>query len=216
MTIPQTRLIGIGIVIGIVFALSAWAQSFDPPLRLAPSAPTASSSSSSSSTPSASSAFPGPPPPPLTSLPPLPETIRTLPGNWFGLGAAYAGQAHPPVSGWYSYAILLSTSAKVYSFTTTDIVPTLVKPYSIQHSTRTGIAPVIRDFGPVAVLGIADAGMSVSGSSVGGAFSAGGIVVVRLGSTHWSLAGIARRLRSNAAMAGDDQWIYELGLGRSW
>lgn len=157
------------------------------------------------------------PPPPLAAppSPPVEKPAPSLPANWFGAGAAYSNVSKPAVSGWFSYAILLSASAKIYSFTTHDLTSTRSKPYTIQSSVRSGIAPLLRQIGPVSILGFGDAGMAGAQQSVAGAFSGGGIVVWRLGKTDWTLVASVRELKSNVSGA-ETQQIYEFGLGRTW
>ena len=155
-----------------------------------------------------------PAPAPAPALAPAPAPA-TLPVNWFGTGAAYSSLSRPGISGWYSYALLLSNSARIYSFTTHDITSTRTRPYTLQSSVRTGIAPVIRQFGPVTILGFGDAGMAGADNSIAAAFSGGGVVVVQLGKTDWTVVGCVRQFKSNVAGA-DSQQIYELGFGRTW
>lgn len=139
---------------------------------------------------------------------------QQLPSNWAGAGGSYNAASRPVVAGWFSYANLLSEKGQIYSITTHDLFLSQAKPYTVQSSVRTGIAAVVRQFGPITVLGLGDAGMAAGGSSIGGAFSGGGIGLIKLGKTNWSIALGARILQ--AATAGGSQTIYTIGFGRTF
>lgn len=136
-----------------------------------------------------------------------------LPQNWAGVGAGLNQASRPPVAGWFSYATLISQSGQLYSFSTHDVFLSQAKPYTVQTSVRTGLATVLRTIGPLVVLGLGDAGLAAGGTSVGGAFSGGGIGVLRLGKTSWTIAAGARVLKTST---GGSQTVYELGLGRTF
>lgn len=141
----------------------------------------------------------------------VPSTL--LPNNWAGFGAALNLASKPPVAGWYSYATLLSSKGQIYSFSTHDVLLSPQKPYRLLDSARTGAATVLRQFGPVTILGLGDIGMVASGASVGGAFSGGGLALVKLGKTNWDIVVGARVIKTSG---NGNQDIYEIGLGRSW
>lgn len=138
-------------------------------------------------------------------------SAASLPTNWCGMGGAYNGKG----GGWLSYAILLSGKGQVYSFSSYDITLSATKPRTLQSSTRTGFATVLRSLGPLFLLGFGDAGAATNGSNVGGAFSGGGILVVKLGKTDWTLEGAVRYVKANAT-GQPGQTVYEFGVGRSF
>lgn len=143
----------------------------------------------------------------------LAQIDRPLPNNWAGTGAAYASFARPPVSGWFSYAVLVSEKGALYSFTTHDITSSKTRPYTIQTSVRTGLATLIRRIGPIALLGFGDAGMAGAAESLGAAFSGGGIGILQIGRTNWTLEIAVRRIKTTI---GASQSVYEFGAGRTW
>lgn len=152
----------------------------------------------------------------LVMLALAPVAAAQLPSNWFGSGAALNQASKPPVAGWFSYAVLISSQAQLYSFTTHDIF--LTDQRIITSSVRSGIASPVRTIGSCAgtclvLLGLGDAGMAAGGATVGGAFSGGGIGVLKLGRTNWTLVAGGRVL---SVANGGKQTVYELGFGRAW
>lgn len=156
---------------------------------------------------------PAPVQPAATATPiPTPHAeICPLPANWAGVGAAYNSYAAPNIAGWASEASLISCSGQVYSFSSWDITSARTKPFTAQTSARTGIALVVRQFGPVYILGLGDAGVAAAASNLSGAFSGGGMGFVRLGKTNWTINVGARLLHTGIA---GNETIYEFGLGR--
>jgi hypothetical protein len=145
--------------------------------------------------------------PAATGAPPEP-----LAQNWIGAGMAWNQSATPQLNGWASYATLLSRSGQVYSFSTYDVTPIQVAgKYTVQTSTRTGLAVIVRTLGPITILGMADAGVSATSLTTGSAFSGGGIGVYKLGKTEWTIEAGARLLKTN----GGQQTMYEFGFGRT-
>jgi hypothetical protein len=93
------------------------------------------------------------------------------PRNWGGAGAAYNSFVKPPLSGWISLANFISDKGPVDSFSTIDITSARTKPFTSQTSVGTGLATVIRQFGPVTILGFGVAGASMVATNLGGAFA---------------------------------------------
>lgn len=151
--------------------------------------------------------------PPAPTLPSLPaQPLASLPNSWMGAGAAWDQYTTPQVAGWASYAKLVSSSGQLYSFTSWDATSSRARPYTAQTSVRSGLASVVRRFGPVYLLGFGDAGMAAAAGDFGGAFSGGGIVVIKLGKTNFTLELAARVLK----VAGQtNHVIYEFGFGRT-
>lgn len=148
---------------------------------------------------------------------PLPASAQQqLPSNWAGAGAAYNSFASPKVSGWASYATLISEKGMIYSFTTHEVTSSTRHPFTIQTSIRSGLATVVRRFGPVVILGFGDAGMAGAGSSVGGSFSGGGIAIIQLGKAgRTTLSVSVRNVKSNVGL-GQSQQPIEFGVGRTF
>ena len=92
-------------------------------------------------------------------------------------------------------------------------------------SVRTGFATVLRQWGPVYVLGFADAGMATAATvnttagkttaatTVTGAFSGAGAVIWQIGKTHWTLEGCIRYL---ATPINGNSRVLEFGTGRTF
>lgn len=148
---------------------------------------------------------------------PLPgqPTTPFLPNEWMGAGGAWNQASHPQVAGWASYARLISAPAGLYSFTSWDLT---IRPKGVanagtsQSSTRTGMALLLRQLGPVSLLGLGDAGAAIPANGLAGAFSGGGIVVFKLGKWNLTLELAARVLKVSGQ---PNQTIYELGFGRT-
>jgi hypothetical protein len=135
---------------------------------------------------------------------------QTLPANWAGAGSAWNPNSKPPVAGWVSYATTLKSGSGNYSFTSYDIL--LSKKSQPITSARTGFATILRQYGPVLILGFGDAGIAAGATVTASAFSGGGVAVIQLGKG-WSIALPARYIKS---AAGVNQMVYEIGIGRSF
>jgi hypothetical protein len=136
-----------------------------------------------------------------------------LPNNWVGAGVGFTSGAHPPVAGWASYAVKISDKGPLYSFSSYDITPSTTKPYTLQISTRTGFATVLRQWGPMNVIGFGDAGVATAVGATTGAFSGGGAAIWRIGKTAWTIEGCVRILKT--AINGNNK-VYEFGTGRTF
>jgi hypothetical protein len=136
-----------------------------------------------------------------------------LPSNWIGAGIALSQETSPQINGWASYAALVSRSGGIYSFSSYDVMPvTQGGKFTIQTSTRSGFALVIRTLGPITILGFGDGGIAASSLATTGAYSGGGIAVWKLGSTAWTMEVAARRIKTGAGPAT----VCETGFGRSF
>ena len=158
---------------------------------------------------------PAPTYPPAPSAPSaVPAAPPDYPDEWAGIYGGYSSK----IAGGFSYAKLISKSGPVYSFTTTDIVSLKRNPFVVQTSPRTGLATVLRQFGPVTVLALADAGMAVApkptalGTNVGFATSGGGLAIWRIKS--FSVGFGARVLKSALGTMGA-RTIVEVVIGYS-
>ncbi len=151
--------------------------------------------------------------PPTSTAAPAPVPASPFPQAWAGAGGAWNSTARPQVTGWVSYAVLLSEKGQVYSYTSQDLIPLRVNHLlTIQSSTRTGLATVFKQLGPITILAYGDAGIASIGTVTGGAFAGGGIAVIRLGKTNWTIEAGARLLKSSV---GGEQPIYTIGWGRA-
>lgn len=139
------------------------------------------------------------------------QNLPPLPNQWFGAGAAYNASTKPAIAGWASYAHLMSGSAQTYSFTSYDVTSLNPKTFTAQSSVRTGLATVIRCYKNACLLGYGDLGVAVSASNLGGAFSGGGIGVIRIGKSQWTGLVAARVIKTSL---GPQQAVYEIGVGR--
>lgn len=136
----------------------------------------------------------------------------TLPSNWAGIGALYnpgGGKA----TGWASYAKLVDPKSGTYFFTTEDVMPVKGPPFQLQTSVRVGVATIMKDLGPVKILGIVDGGGATVGGSSSGAASGGGIAVWQFNSG-WNLM-LGLRVLKTAFVSGTPK-LYEIGFGRTW
>lgn len=151
-------------------------------------------------------------------LPPVPisppnttgvQVMTSLPANWYGAGAAYNPAGSPKVTGWASYAHLMVASQALYTYTTYDIL--FNKGNIPTTSTRTGLATVVRTFGPsFFVLGFGTAGVSQTTTAVQGTFSGGGMLIYKLPKS-WTFGAGYRAVSGSAAGR-----ILEWGFGKTW
>lgn len=146
------------------------------------------------------------------TTPPPPDT---LPTDWYGGFVSYNTSSSPKVGGGGVEASLLSKSAQLYSFSAWDV--TLIRQggkWSYQSTPRTGLAMIIKSFGPIYIIGTGNMGVATAGANASLASSAGGIVLVKLGTTQWTLFGGYHILHTGAL--GGTQTVPELGIGRTF
>lgn len=137
---------------------------------------------------------------------PVSSTVA-LPTNWTGAGAAYTTK----IGAWVSFATLINAKGQIYSFTTQDESVLSKKPLTVQTSTRTGLCTVMKNFGPLYLLGCADAGGATTGTNIMGAFAGEGVALLRLGKTNWTVV-----FSGNYLKASGSQTTYKFGFGRIW
>jgi hypothetical protein len=141
-------------------------------------------------------------------------TNLSLPAHWAGSIAGYSADSAPRLTPSISYAYLLSSSAQVYSFSTYDVIMMAKKLPTF--SLRTGVATPIRQFAvgknDVTILGIATGGVAQGQTSVTGAFSGGGLGLLRFKNTGFTL-GLEVRFVKAAAISSK---VYGFVLGRAW
>ncbi len=142
-----------------------------------------------------------------------------LPANWAAMGASYNSVSKPPLAGWFAYAHLISESAQLYSYSAHDVFLSPTKPYTIMSSIRSGLATPLRTIGNctgtcLMALGLGEAGMAAGGTSLAGAFSGGGVGILKFGKTHWTLA-IGGQMLKVAGGVGSQTLIFA-GFGRAF
>jgi hypothetical protein len=135
-----------------------------------------------------------------------PVANAALPGNWVGTGATYSSAAHPRIGAWVSLAILANRQTGIYSYSSYDILPRAGKVPTT--AARTGVALLLRQVGPVYVLGLGTAGASTSATATTGSFSGGGAAVYRF-KTSWSVL-------LEAQVVNQTGKTVRLGFGREW
>lgn len=132
-----------------------------------------------------------------------------LPNHWIGLGIGYNASGSPHTTGLISLALCINQTNQIYSYSTYEALPS--KKGVPTLSTRTGLATVLRQFGPVYLLGLGTVGVAQTGTAVTSSFSGGGILMQRF-HTDYTLGFGAR-----FAKAGNfSQPIYEILFGRTW
>lgn len=139
------------------------------------------------------------------------------PANWGGMGASYNSFARPNVAGWLAWATKVTDTGPLYSFSIWDITSSKTKPYTAQTTLTTGIAPLVRKYGPISVYAVVTGGVTTSamesGTSLLGAVSGGGVGIWKLGKTNWDLVLGVRAIHS--AVLGTQE-VYEFGVGRGF
>jgi hypothetical protein len=68
-------------------------------------------------------------------------------------------------------------------------------------------------WGPVYVLGFGDGGIAATGANTTGAFSLGGMAVLKIAKTAWTIEVGVRKLKT--PIAGNNN-VYEFGTGRTF
>ncbi len=133
------------------------------------------------------------------------------PSWWYGTGAGWNSYAAPEVNAWFSYGTLVSKKRELYVITSWDATSAKEQSYAVQTSVRTGLATIVKRMGPVTVVGLGEMGAAASGSNLGVAFGTGGLGVMRLGKTDWTLVFGARVIKTALS---NQQTIFEFGIGR--
>ncbi len=139
---------------------------------------------------------------------------QQLPATFLAAGAAYNPFSHPGAAGWFSYARLVDAGSGTYFFTTEDLTSSRERPYTAQISVRVGIGTLLKQIGPVRVIGIVDGGAAAAGDESGGAASGGSMAIVRVLKTNYSLV-IGFRVLKTSIGSGTPK-VYEIGLGRAF
>ena len=137
-----------------------------------------------------------------------------LPNSWVGAGVTWNQYASPQVSGVAVYAHKLAgTNYPTYSWTAIDFISLKTSPFTLATTTETGIGQYITSFGAFDLYGIGAAGITTSasgdGTTVGSAFSGGGMAVAKLGKG-WTVSPVVRIIRP--ANSGN-QWAVGLIIG---
>lgn len=152
---------------------------------------------------------------PDTSVPPS----TTPPSNFVAAGAAYNKAGSPKTTGFVTWGKLLDAKSSSYFFTTEDVVATK-SPLAIQTSIRVGVGTKLKTIGPIEIYALVDGGGATSGSSSGGAGSAGSIAVYHFGkSKFYGMGGYRYIVTSIKDAAGNNQGptkVYEFGIVRAF
>ena len=139
---------------------------------------------------------------------------QTLPTSWVGAGAAYTTGGHPPVSGLVTYAQLVSQASQTYSYSSYSSV--LIN-HTVMSTVMTGLAPLVRHYGPLYILCFGTAGIAQTPEALTSAFSGGGMGVLTIGKTHWTVDMGVQVLKSQSPMPGtsNTQTMIFVHVGRS-
>jgi len=133
---------------------------------------------------------------------------QTLPANWVGAGAGYNPTGSPKATTWASFATVISQPQKIYSYSTYDVVPQ--RKAVPLTSARTGLATVLRNFGPrLYLLGFATAGVAQSAMATQSSFSGGGLLLYQWKNGMTAEAGVR-------VVTGSTEKVVEAGFGKSW
>jgi hypothetical protein len=134
---------------------------------------------------------------------------QTIPSNWVGVGAGYNPTGSPKVTAWTSLAIVVNEGSQLYSYSTYDVIPQRgAVPVT---SLRTGVATVLRRFGPsLYLLGFATVGAATSSTATTGSVSGGGILLYQF-KPGWTVEGGVRAVNGSATGK-----VFEVGFGRTF
>lgn len=115
--------------------------------------------------------------------------------NLYAAGLSYNNGASPAVSGTGLYAHKVADTG-TYAFTAVDVLPTNVKPFTINTSFSAGVAQRAFTIGKVAVFIPTSAGISYNGTNTGWAWTTGAMAVIPL-KNNWRLLPNVRLVKSS-------------------
>ncbi len=123
-------------------------------------------------------ATPGTPNPPFA--------LSGPPSDIIGAHVNWNQYASPQVGGGLFYAHKVAgTEIPTYSFTAVDFVSASKTPFRVSTVTETGVAQYVKSIGQFHCYALAMGGVSVTatstGTSIGGAFSGGGMAITSIG-----------------------------------
>jgi hypothetical protein len=136
-----------------------------------------------------------------------------LPDEYGAMGANYAPNIQPAVSGWAFYAKkIFNEKYGTYSYNLLDITSSKDKPYKLSTAVTPGIAKYLATIGPVKIFGAGNIGVAASGQNVGFAGSFGGAAFVK----PWAkFPAFVVPIRGYKSTIGDWQFVVGFGLGTS-
>ena len=98
------------------------------------------------------------------------------PSNIYAGGISWNQNASPQIAGTGLYARKVSDST--YAFTSVDVLPTTLKPFSVTTQFGAGVAQKVLTINNVRIYVPTSAGVSYNGSNTGWAWSTGGMAVL--------------------------------------
>jgi hypothetical protein len=110
--------------------------------------------------------------------------------NIYAAGASYNVGATPAVAGTGLYAHLLVPSTSTYAFTAVDVLPTTVKPFTVNTNFGAGIAQKLVTIGNVAVYLPTAAGISFNGTNTGWQWNTGGLASIHLKGNYYLMPNV--------------------------
>ncbi len=131
--------------------------------------------------------------------------------TFWGVGVSALAESSPKPTGWAAIAVPINTKYAIYSISETDYSTAGLHPIKVQTSVRTGFATLVKQLGPVAIYGLANAGTATTGANTGGAFAGGGVALVPLSKSKTTLILGIRIIKTS--IGGTTQLI-EVGFGR--
>jgi hypothetical protein len=114
-------------------------------------------------------------------------------------------------------SLISGTGLGLYSFNTWDVSvykSSITGQLTYQSSPRTGLAMILRNFGPIYLCGFGNMGVATAGSSASFAYSGGGMALWKIGRGQWSAFFGAHVLNTGAL--GGTTLVPELGIGRTF
>lgn len=100
--------------------------------------------------------------------------------NVYAAGVSYGVGATPPVAGTALYAHQIPTNSGTYAFTVVDLLPNTQSPFTVTTSIGAGVAQKVFSIGSVPIFVPTSAGISISGSNTGWAWTTGALADVKI------------------------------------
>jgi hypothetical protein len=147
----------------------------------------------------------------------FPATVRAQGvSNLYAAGLSYNGAGTPAVAGsaLYAHAVSPDMAPGMYAFSVIDVLPNNVKPFTVSTNIGAGIAQRVFTIGTVPIFIPTAAGISISGTNTGWAWTTGAAASFKLKWPNWYLVPTARLLKSSVGNGTGYQPI--LGLMIAW
>jgi len=123
------------------------------------------------------------------------------PVNVYAAGASFNQSATPAVAGTALYAHLVNDGSGTYAFTVYDVLPELVKPFSVTSNVSVGVAQKLFSIGNVPILVPTSAGISFNGSNTGWAWTTGAMASIKI-KGNWRVFPTVRIAKSSIGGSG--------------